>query len=231
MVKTPQRTLFTTILISALGGTATAVSATPIIYFNDTPDEGSLESPLAPRASAEGLVIDDSKAQVRLVAATLTDTVREQDGAKLHFLTSTTPSSLMLIDIPQLHPGTVTELLTGMNFLDNTLGFDLAGHHYQLQRTAQQQDDCDSRVVLQEGSHQQVLFDVKQYLQQHPEPGCDEPSFAIYWAGDLDHDGKLDLITNFSPKYSYVPMQLWLSSAAPKGELLKPVAQYDSYSQ
>ena len=49
----------------------------------------------------------------------------------------------------------------------------------------------------------------------------DEGSPRIHWAGDIDGDGKLDLILNETPKYSYGLYALYLSSAATRG----PVAR------
>src|SRR5262245_65556102 len=48
---------------------------------------------------------------------------------------------------------------------------------------------------------------------------CDEPHFTVHWAGDLDRDGRLDMLVTFSHKYSYHPRQLLLSSGARSGEL------------
>lgn len=40
---------------------------------------------------------------------------------------------------------------------------------------------------------------------------CDGPHFWLEWAGDLDGDGRLDLLVTFSDKYSAHPRQLLLS--------------------
>ena len=58
---------------------------------------------------------------------------------------------------------------------------------------------------------------------------CDEPHFTIHWAGDLDRDGRLDMLATFSSKYSYHPRQLFLSSAARSGELVAEVARYELF--
>lgn len=56
-------------------------------------------------------------------------------------------------------------------------------------------------------------------LVTHPE--TDEGSASLVWAGDLDGDGRLDLILNATPKYSVSVYMLYLSSAATKGPLGK----------
>ena len=60
---------------------------------------------------------------------------------------------------------------------------------------------------------------------------CDEPHFRIHWAGDLDRDGRLDMLVTFSEKYSYYPRQLLLSSAARLPNLVGEVARYERFSQ
>ncbi|MHB0972564.1 MAG: hypothetical protein ACYC7A_18030 [Thermoanaerobaculia bacterium] len=71
------------------------------------------------------------------------------------------------------------------------------------------------RLILSDGVREQVLFDCE---------GCDYGPLHIKWAGDLDGDGELDLITNFSWKYSISHVKVWLSSKAAKGELVGLVA-------
>ena len=48
----------------------------------------------------------------------------------------------------------------------------------------------------------------------------DDPHFTLHWAGDMDGDGRLDLIATLSHKYSVFPTRLLLSSLAPQKELL-----------
>ena len=51
----------------------------------------------------------------------------------------------------------------------------------------------------------------------------DDGSPSLHWAGDIDGDGKLDLILNETPKYSYSLYALYLSSAATKGPVARIV--------
>lgn len=48
----------------------------------------------------------------------------------------------------------------------------------------------------------------------------DDPKFSILWAGDKDNDGKIDLVMEMSPKYSYSIEVTYLSSKATKNQLL-----------
>lgn len=52
----------------------------------------------------------------------------------------------------------------------------------------------------------------------------DEGNWEPVFLGDLDGDGKPDLILNASPKYSSGMLRLFLSSAAGKNELMRQVA-------
>jgi len=90
---------------------------------------------------------------------------------------------------------------------------------------------CDAVVVLQHGDRTQRLFDMNGAADAAigPQFGCDEPHFHVHWAGDLDGDGRLDLLVTFSGKYSFHPRQLLLSSAASPSALVALAGTYDPY--
>lgn len=50
----------------------------------------------------------------------------------------------------------------------------------------------------------------------------------LLWAGDLDRDGKLDLLYNLRTFYMYTELALFLSSAAKEGELVGLVAHWSA---
>jgi hypothetical protein len=81
---------------------------------------------------------------------------------------------------------------------------------------------CDATVTLSDGRAVQEL-----YVPNDQPFSCDEPHFSVQWAGDLDGDGRLDLVTTFSPKYSWYPRRLYLSSAAAPGDLVGLVARLE----
>jgi len=71
---------------------------------------------------------------------------------------------------------------------------------------------CDASVIVSDGTSSQELY--------FPDEGivsCDGPHFSVQRVGNLDGDERLDLVTTFSPRSSYFPRRLFLSSAAPDG--------------
>lgn len=55
------------------------------------------------------------------------------------------------------------------------------------------------------------------------------PKDLLIWAGDLDGDGRIDLITRTSPNASEPGLVLWLSSRARQGEWLGQAAELASW--
>jgi hypothetical protein len=56
--------------------------------------------------------------------------------------------------------------------------------------------------------------------------GFDDSMFKFIWAGDIDRDGKLDLIMDLSDHYNVKKLTLFLSSKAEEGELFKRIAEF-----
>lgn len=70
-----------------------------------------------------------------------------------------------------------------------------------------------------EGATRQLLFKDTEVLQ--------DECASLRWAGDIDRDGKLDLIYNLGGHYTETRLALYLSSAAKPGELVGLVARWD----
>jgi len=103
-----------------------------------------------------------------------------------------------------------------------TIEMRLGKNRYRLTLTTSGPGYRDARLVLETKGRRQVLYAMK--------GNGDEPHFEVLVLGDLDGDGKLDLIVTMSPKYSWFPKSVLLSSAAGPGELVHEVASYDDYS-
>ena len=86
------------------------------------------------------------------------------------------------------------------------------------------------RVVLETPGRWQVLWATTGYF----EPGATTPSLGddaspnLLFAGDLDRDGKLDLIFDTSDHYNVRRPTLFLSTQAAPGELLGIAAEFRS---
>ncbi len=97
--------------------------------------------------------------------------------------------------------------------------------------TGQPQQQFDCRIVLRDARGQtQVLVRMGGYADARGAPPWlgDDASPSLLFAGDLDHDGKLDLLFDTTSHYNVSRPTLFLSSQAKPGELLHQVAQYES---
>lgn len=92
-----------------------------------------------------------------------------------------------------------------------------------------QQFDC--RIVLRDGrGREQVLVRMGGYGDTSAaEPWLgDDATPSLLFAGDLDRDGRLDLIFDTTDHYNVSRPTLFLSSQTKVGELVHQVAQYES---
>ena len=143
--------------------------------------------------------------------------VRVRLKEKQHIEVTPPKPELILRDIPRLAAGPVTEAKYEPGLIEDgkPVAIRHGGETFELRLAA------NNRVTLHHRAETQVLFPAPEFV--------DEPHFALVWAGDLDRDGRLDLITVLSPKYSWFPYEVWLSSAAVKGEIVHRIAHYDRY--
>lgn len=98
------------------------------------------------------------------------------------------------------------------------LKVSLGRRQYELRLDATRQDLSDAQVVLTDGRRTQILYATGGFV--------DDPHFDIVWAGDLDGDGRLDLIVNLNKKYSVHPYRLLLSTSAAAGQLVGDAALF-----
>ena len=103
---------------------------------------------------------------------------------------------------------------------DGPLRVALGARRYEVQLRSTRADRTDATVILSDGRQTQVLYSVDGFV--------DDPHFEIEWAGDLDRDGRLDLVVNLSRKYSVYPHRLLLSSRAVKNQLVGEAAVFES---
>ena len=146
-------------------------------------------------------------------------------------LQTTPPKAELLVSgVRAIHPGAAVTV-TGYGDLSREhreARITLAERLYTIRLASRDEGDCDAVITMTSGPITQTLFDIKNLPTDF---SCDEPHFDIHWAGDLDRDGRLDLLVTFSQKYSYYPRQLWLSSMAGRGRLVGEAARYERVSQ
>ena len=187
---------------------AVLVAATPMIW---EPSDGFHFRAEAPRVTTGwlGLYCNGTCA---LRPATLEYRVDPQFDDLLY--TATRPAGARFVFRDVLLEGPVTSLDFEPAF---PIALALNGEAYELRVSA------DGAVLtLHHRERSQVLYRMPEFT--------DEPHMTVLFAGDLDRDGKLDLIANLSWKYSLHPLQLFLSSAAGEGELVREVARFERSS-
>lgn len=84
--------------------------------------------------------------------------------------------------------------------------------------------DCD--VFLQRGAHRQRLGHFPNTRDDDGRVHLDgDVGPTVLFAGDLDHDGRIDLLLDTTDHYNATQPTLFLSGAAHAGELLREVAK------
>jgi hypothetical protein len=139
------------------------------------------------------------------------------DDAVVVNLRSKPDGALYAISSSVLRPGAVTTVR-----MDYPVSLSAGGdsevnllhgqRRYTLRREGVKADLTDARVTLSDGQETQLLFAADGFV--------DDPHFTLHWAGDMDGDGRLDLIATLSHKYSVFPTRLLLSSLGRQRELL-----------
>jgi hypothetical protein len=95
----------------------------------------------------------------------------------------------------------------------------IGSRRYELRLQSSRDDLADARVVLSDTSRTQVLYSADGF--------SDDPHHVVEWAGDLDGDGKLDLVVHLHRKYSVHPHRLLLSTRAARNQLVGEAAAFE----
>jgi hypothetical protein len=198
-----------------------AVTAPRPMLWEPSPGASHLRS-AAPRATTGWLGLYCSEG-CSLRPAKLEYVADKRFDDLLYAATKPEGAVFVFRDVPGLREGPVTRIdMTTPLDRRQALPLVLGGERYEIRVTAAN-DYLEKAVVTvhHEGASQEI-FRMPEFV--------DEAHIDILFAGDLDRDGKLDLITNMSWKYSLHPLQLFLSSAARAGELTREVANFERSS-
>jgi hypothetical protein len=103
---------------------------------------------------------------------------------------------------------------------DGALHVSLGPLRYEVRLETKDSSFANAQVVLAYEGRTQVLYATEGF--------ADDPHFEIVWAGDLDRDGKLDLIVNLHRKYSAPPYRLLLSTRASRNNLVGEAAVFET---
>lgn len=130
----------------------------------------------------------------------------------------------------RLRPGPITTLHAGRRGLKNRSIIPLkpAGRVYDLQVVTKGPAGeyitlDDAKLVLSRGETRQMLYSLEG-KRGHLEGG----EWNLLWAGDLDHDNKLDLYVQVSWRYNVSQRKLFLLSQAGRGQLVGEIASFET---
>ncbi|AXK72855.1 hypothetical protein DWG18_11570 [Lysobacter sp. TY2-98] len=160
------------------------------------------------------------------------DDVVDADGTDTGLeVTTTVRDATFLLRGPKLRIGPVDTAWAGVEPLrlpTKPLALKLHGASYRLQLDCAARGDV-CRLVLAGGARTQVLqeFHAGRYDDGTLMLG-DDASPALLFAGDLDHDGRLDLILDITDHYNASERTLFLSSGAAPRALVRRVALHRS---
>ena len=99
---------------------------------------------------------------------------------------------------------------------------------YTLRLVSRDPEQCDAVISLTSDGVTQTLFDVR---KMPADLSCDGPHFTVHWAGDLDRDGRLDLLVTFSREVQLLPKTVApIRRPHARSALVAEVARYDRSS-
>lgn len=138
------------------------------------------------------------------------DPIMEDDTGKAVSLRGGGNALVLVRNVPSLTPGPVRTYFLGKAHIAPEAYLGVGGER-RLQ------------IALQKdkGSYSLILWDSKGNVRQTlREDAFPDGGPSLLWAGDLDRDGKLDLLLDISNRYYVSEIALFLSSLAGPGELV-----------
>ncbi len=207
-----------------------AAAASPVVLFPDDMQDEFDDLPefaAQPSLSWVGLYEDAAGASIRPTRISI---VRREGASGPYRIVANPPDALFLVAaVPSVVAGPAVTAARNLPLGPDArqVEFMLGTQQAVVRWASSLADGCDATITLSIAGRIQTLF----RMDPASPIACDEPHFRIDWAGDLDRDGRLDLLVTFSPKYSVHPRRLLLSSAASAGALVAEVAVYTHLEQ
>lgn len=173
-------------------------------------------------------VLQPVKLQVTQEYDAIVDAENERTGKRV---SAVGVEDVYLLRSNRLQPGIVkpatpsaTDLLPVSKPQTITLGDTRSILHYRCGSAPDPEGFVDCALVMETGGVTQVLASFPAYSDGGKVNPLDVEQYVMF-AGDLDHDGKLDLVANVSGHWNEWHPALFLSSAAKEGELVGRVAE------
>ncbi|MBF5041672.1 hypothetical protein FGE12_04665 [Aggregicoccus sp. 17bor-14] len=222
----------------SLAAVLAAAGVTPALqppgsFHDKEPRARDGETWLALRVGEKEAALLPARLSVRAVHDEMLDAEGEKSGREV---SSPVGDALMFLRVPGLSEGAVPRAKVASS--ESRMPHDdlqLGERAYRIRTTCvpagvregQAQLDCEIR--LEQGGRSQRLVRMGGYVPQ--EGGMqlgDDANPRILFAGDLDRDGRLDLLFETSDHYNVSRPVLLLSSKAGADELVHEVARFES---
>lgn len=203
------------------------VADDPVILTADDIADGFYDDvPSDLMGREDWLALYVSEANSRLAATPVAFTqIGDADNPEYEIITTPPNAILLLAGVPGLTPGevtTVTRWPSSLSADEPVALFEFGALDYSVRLSTADPTLCDVSIALVHGDRVQTL-----YTTADNPFACDEPHFDVIWTGDLDRDGALDLVVEFSSKYSHHPRTLFLSSTAEPTGLVGEAISYE----
>lgn len=222
---------------------AAAIALQPPGQFHgDEPVARDGETWLALRASAESASLTPTRLRVHAAEDPILDEPGQTSGRRVSSVLEPDPDAEGAQVVAYLRgKGLVTGAVAPARILERSQDgtppgyrIDLGGNDHRIRTQCAPKRgsqayarDCTVVLVAPDGA-EQVLMRVAGRREADTLMLGDDASPGLLFAGDLDRDGRLDLIFDVSDHYNVSRPTLFLSSRARDGELLHAVSTYES---